>query len=81
MMGTLYYFRVMYVLLFWCNNNGQEWFCVELHARKCHTNYSDVHQITSADELFEAYQSTTDPDLFQVYILGTCKMRCLYMFG
>ena len=41
--------------------------CLESHANKRHPNYSDIHQLASADELLEAYQSTTDPDLFQVY--------------
>lgn len=47
-------------------NLQSKMFCLELHTKKCHPCYSDIRQVTSADELFEAYQSTTDPDLFQV---------------
>jgi len=35
---------------------------------KPHPKYSDVRQLASADELFEAYQSSADPDVFQVFI-------------
>jgi len=37
-----------------------------MHANKHHPKYSHIQRLASADELFEAYQSTTDPDLFQV---------------
>ena len=55
---------VFYTFLSQCKQWGV--FCIELHVKKHHPSYSDIRQLASADELFEAYQSTTDPDLFQV---------------
>ena len=58
---------VIHTFLDLCKSNIL-WNCFfsELHENKCYPNYTDICQTASADELFEAYQCTSDPDLFQV---------------
>ena len=62
----------MHTFLGFWRSNSFELFCSESRENKCYPNCSDICQMASADELFEAYQSTTDPDLFQVQ--STCAL-------